>query len=184
MVTRKEIEENYNKYKSLIYNWKALDKYDLDFTQVEVEALCVGKYEDADGRNWGYSLITKVYSKPDDRGGRYVYSVRWSFREDQDTEPLLFFETWAMYGALYLDFDDDENLSGLIFSIIPPKSEAIAATDASTGEIVISYDDAHQFFYYLAPHVIAVESVDFRGYLTRDEFIHAIEKTKSNAVLY
>lgn len=162
MVKRKEIEESIEQNKSSIINWEVLDRLDLDFTQVEIEALLVDKYQDDKGSKWGYSLITTIYSKADSQGERDIYSVRWSFREDSANDPYVCYESRkTISGAIYLDYQEIyEDFTRLDFEIIPQNTEV----DESTDELDVVYEDEHPIFIIFDPYEISVRSVEWKGH--------------------
>ena len=162
MVNRKEIEESIEQNKSSIINWKVLDRLDLDFTQVEIEALLVDKYNDDMGSERGYSLITTINSKPDSQGKRDIYSIRWSFREDSANVPYVCYESWkTTSGAIFLDYQEVyEDFTMLDFEIIPQSTEV----DESTDELDVVYEDEHPIFIIFHPNEISVRSVEWKGH--------------------
>ncbi len=161
MVKRKEIEESIEQNKSSIINWEVLDRLDLDYTQVEIEALLVDKYQDDKGSKWGYSLITTIYSKAGSQGSRDVYSVRWGFREDSTNEPYVLYESRkTTSGAIYLDYQEVyEDFSRLDFEIIPQNTEV----DESKDELDVVYEDEHPVLIIFNPYEISVRSVEWKG---------------------
>lgn len=164
MVKRKEIEESIEQNKSSIINWEVLDRLDLDFTQVEIEALLVDKYQDDKGSKWGYSLITTIYSKADSQGSRDVYSVRWGFREDSINEPYVLYESRkTTSGAIFLDYQEVyEDFTRLDFEIIQQNTEVNGSTD----ELDVVYEDEHPIFIIFDPYEISVRSVEWKGSLS------------------
>lgn len=164
MVKRKEIEESIEQNKSSIINWEVLDRLDLDFTQVEIEALLVDKYQDDKGSKWGYSLITTIYSKADSQGSRDVYSVRWGFREDSTNEPYVLYESRkTTSGAIFLDYQEVyEDFTRLDFEIIPQNTEVNGSTD----ELDVVYEEEHPIFIIFDPYEISVRSVEWKGSLS------------------
>ena len=160
MVNRKEIEESIEQNKSSIINWEVLDRLDLDFTQVEIEALLVDKYQDDKGSKWGYSLITTIYSKPNSEGLKEVYSVRWSFREDAAHLPYVSYDSYErITGAILLESEDIEGFTSRYFYIIAPKMEDNKAKDELDGGY-----DYYTIFSINDPYEISVRSVEWKGY--------------------
>ena len=161
MVNRKEIEESIEQNKSSIINWKVLDRLNLDFTQVEIEALLVDKYQDDKGSKWGYSLITTIFSKPDNQRSRDIYSVRWSFRGDSTNDPYVCYESRkTISGAIFLDYQEVyDDFTRLDFEIIPQSTEV----EESTDELDVVYEDEHPIFIIFDPYEIFVKSVEWKG---------------------
>ena len=150
-----EILSRIEQCKPYIKNWEAIESLNLDYTRVETEALVVDRHEDENGRNWEYSLITTMYSKPDDLGRRDVYSVRWCFRDVWGNLANFIFYGPGTSGSLCLELQDYGDFARVDFSILLEKKWASHWEEEWASN---EYDDPLFIFY--EPDEISILSVE------------------------
>ena len=142
-----EIQSRIDQCKPFIKNWEAIEELDLDFTKVDIEALLVDKHEDDNGANWKYSLITTMYSRLKDFGGRDAYSVHWGFKDLWGNLPNFIFYGPGTCGSLCLELQDYGEFARVDFSILQNKKWT-------------SHGFEDFIFIFYEPDEISIESVE------------------------
>lgn len=145
-----EIRDGIEQCKKYIKNWEAIDELNLDFTQIDIDGFFVDKRENADETGWEYSLLTTMYTMPDDNG-RDVYAVRWRFKDVWGNLAKFIFSSWGTSGALKLEYFNNR----VSFFIVPNHRSNYFVHNQETGKM-------EKIYGYGSP-IFSFDEVDCRG---------------------